>query len=96
MNEEDKRRFKRIQENSIYGMTRISTMHDLRPIIELLDQTEEPIESLMLLIGIGAARAAEFAALDADDVMQQRAHGIMVAVENICEEWGFTHGKNKP
>lgn len=77
-----------------FKTVKVKTTHDLRPIIDLLDQTEEPIESIMLLIGIGAARAAEFAARDADDIMQIRAHGIMVATEHVCEEWGITHGKN--
>lgn len=45
---------------------KIKTTHDLRPVIELLDQTEESVESIMLLIGIGAARSAEFAAREAD------------------------------
>lgn len=72
---------------------KIKTTHDLRPIIELLDQIEEPVESIMLLIGIGAARSAELAAREADDTMQERAHGIMAACEKICEEWGITHGK---
>ena len=72
---------------------KVKTTHDLRPVIDLLDLTEEPVESVMLLIGIGAARAAELAAREADDTMQERAHGIMVACEKICEEWGITHGK---
>ena len=72
---------------------KVKTTHDLRPIIELLDQTEETVEAAMLLIGVGAARSAEFAAREADDIMQRRAHDIMTACEKICEEWGITHGK---
>ena len=72
---------------------KVKTTYDLRPVIDLLDQTEEPVESIMLLIGIGAARAAELAAREADDIVQDRAHGIMAACEKICEEWGITHGK---
>lgn len=72
---------------------KVITTHDLRPIIELLDQIEEPVESIMLLIGIGAAHSAELAAREADGIMQRRAHDIMTACEKICEEWGITHGK---
>lgn len=73
---------------------RIKTMHDLQPVIDLLDLTEEPVGTVMLLIGLGAAHAAELAAREADDITQERAHGIMAACEKICEEWGFTHGKD--
>lgn len=72
---------------------KVKTTHDLRPIIDLLDQAEETVEAVMLLIGIGAARSAEYAALEADDIMEQRAHGIMTVCEKVCEEWGITHGK---
>lgn len=72
---------------------KVKTTHDLRPIIDLLDQTEESVESIMLLIGIGAARSAEFAANEADDIMLRRAHDIMTACEKVCEERGITHGK---
>ena len=72
---------------------KIKTTHDLRPVIDLLDQTEESVKSIMLLIGIGAARSAEFAAHEADDIMLRRSHDIMTACEKIFEEWGFTHGE---
>lgn len=72
---------------------RIKTMHDLRPIIEFLDQSEESVEAVMLLIGIGAARSAELAVREADDIMELRAHRIMTACEKICEEWGIIYGK---
>ena len=72
---------------------KIKTTHDLRPIIELLDQTEETVGTLIALIGLGAARAAEFAADEQDDVMRRRARDVMNAVERICVEWGPGHGK---
>lgn len=72
---------------------KVKTTHDLQPIIDLLDQTEETVEAVMLLIGIGAARSAEFAVRETDDIMLRRAHDIMTACEKICEEWGITHGK---
>ena len=72
----------------------IKTTHDLRPVIELLDQTEEPIGSLMLLIALGAARAAEIASHEGHDYIRQRSHDIMTAAETICLKWGLTHGKN--
>ena len=67
---------------------KIKTTHDLRPIIDLLDQTEETVAALIVLIGLGAARAAEFAANKQDDVMRRRARDVMDAVEKVCVEWG--------
>lgn len=72
---------------------KIKTTHDLRPIIDLLDQTEETVDALIALIGLGAARAAEFAADEQDDVMRRRARDVMNAAERVCVEWRFCHGK---
>ena len=72
---------------------KIKTQHDLRPIIDLLDQTEETVVAMIVLIGLGAARAAEFAVDEQDDVMLHRADDVMCAVERVCIEWGIAHGK---
>lgn len=72
----------------------ITITHDLRPIIELLDRIEESVPTVMLLIGIGASRSVEFAAREDDIVTAMRAASIVNIVEDICNKWGFTNGKN--
>lgn len=73
---------------------KITTTHDLRPIIELLDQIKESVPTVMLLIGIGASRSVELAAREDDIVAAMHAASIADIVKNICEKWGFTNGKS--
>lgn len=64
----------------------IKTQHDLRPLIKLMDLTEETPEVLLLLIGMGAARSMELAIDDQRDTVLYRAKAVMDAVEQIRKE----------
>lgn len=64
----------------------IKTQHDLRPLIKLMDLTEETPEVLLLLIGMGAGRSMEFALDEQNDTVLYRAKAVMDAVEQIRKE----------
>lgn len=70
----------------------IKTQHDLRPLIKLMDLTEETPEVLLLLIGMGAARSMELALDERNDTVLYRAKAVMDAVEQIRKE--NTDGKS--
>lgn len=70
----------------------IKTSHDLRPLIKLMDLTEETPESLLLLLGIGAARTIEMAVDENNDNVMLRAKDILLAVEQIKKE--LEHGES--
>ena len=70
----------------------IKTQHDLRPLIKLMDLTEEAPEMLLLFIGMGAARTMELASNEQNDTVLHRAKTIMDAVEQIRKE--NTDGKS--
>lgn len=64
----------------------IKTSHDLRPLIRLMDLTEEAPEVLLLLVGMGAARSMELAIDEQCDTVLHRAKSIMDAVDQIRKE----------
>ena len=68
---------------------KVKTTRDLRPFIDILDMTEEPVESILLLIQLGAARAAEFANIESNEKIEQRAVDIINAVETVREKWSI-------
>lgn len=66
--------------------THIKTHHDLRPLIKLMDLTEETSDTLLLLLGIGAARSMELAIDEQNDTVLYRSKTIMDAVDQIRKE----------
>ena len=62
------------------------SQHDLRPLIKLMDLTEETPEVLLLLIGVGAAQSMALAIDDQCDTVLYRAKAVMDAVEQIRKE----------
>ena len=64
----------------------IKTHHDLRPLIRLMDLTEETPEVLLLLIGMGAVRIMELAIDDQGDTVLYRAKAVIDAVEQVRKE----------
>ena len=71
----------------------IKTHHDLRPLIKVMDLTEETPEMLLLLIGMGASRCMELAKDDQCDTVLYRAKAIMDAVDQIRK--GNTDGESE-
>lgn len=64
----------------------IKTQHDLRPLIKLMDLTEETPEAILLLIGMGAARCLELAIDERNPDIALRSKAVMDAVEQIRKE----------
>ena len=71
----------------------IEVNRDLHSLIKLMEATGEDAESLLLIIGLGACRAEEFAKAEHDLVMEFRTHRIANEVSIILRRY-FNHGEN--
>ena len=77
-----------------YETIKIKTTHDLRPIIELMDLTEEDAQGIIALIGLGAGRASELCEAANNISDAERAKLVRYVATNILVRY-YENGKNQ-